>query len=163
MKKFSLTVFILAILFSSCRQNKTVDTTILPEPTQTGAGTFGCLVDGYIYVGGRYEDIIHGTGKSIIFKYDTAAKAMNVVVKVKNEDKSYIKFTIDGLDRNANSQTCNFINSRFGQYSDDNKGDSKLDSIGVVNITRLDYYRRIISGTFYGTIIKEGRFDVIFE
>ena len=169
MKKFNLIVCIFAIVFTSCKEDKLVDVTVLPEQTQTGKGTFGCLVDGNIYVGGRYADHYNGFEKdheSINFIYSATAKTMNVIVKVKPDDKNdgYIKFTIDSLENNVTSQTCRFTNARFGLHFDDNKGgDLQLDSIGTVKITRMDYSGKIISGVFYGKRVTEGRFDVIFK
>ena len=51
MKQFLLIILSLILLSSSCRKNKTnepVDQ--LPQETQTGANTFGCLVDGKVFL-----------------------------------------------------------------------------------------------------------------
>ena len=40
-------LFICLLLFCvACEENESVDPTIMPEATTTGANTFGCLVDG---------------------------------------------------------------------------------------------------------------------
>ena len=165
MKKFSLIVCVFAIVFSSCKNNKLVDVTVLPEQTQVGANTFGCLVDGYIYAGGRYADHLNGIERdhnSINFKYDTAAKTMNVIVKVQEDKNTHIKFTINGVEKNVASQDCIFSNARFSQGYED-IGVVNLDNSGTVKITKMNYPEHIISGIFYGTRITEGRFDVHFE
>ncbi|MDR0748304.1 MAG: hypothetical protein LBF62_01875 [Tannerellaceae bacterium] len=56
-KKLFLLFFML--LAASC-EDKTIDITVLPEETTHGACTFGCLIDGWVYVGGRYAGIISG-------------------------------------------------------------------------------------------------------
>ena len=53
MKKYILILFSIVSLWS-CTEDNTVDITVMPPATTTGANTFGCLVDGWIYVGGRY-------------------------------------------------------------------------------------------------------------
>ena len=43
-------LFICLLLFCvACEENESVDPTIMPEATTTGANTFGCLVDGWVY------------------------------------------------------------------------------------------------------------------
>lgn len=53
MKKYILILFSI-ISFWSCTEDESIDITVLPSATTTGANTFGCLMDGWIYVGGRY-------------------------------------------------------------------------------------------------------------
>ena len=55
MKKYILILFSI-ISFWSCKEteNESIDITVLPSATTTGANTFGCLMDGWVYVGGRY-------------------------------------------------------------------------------------------------------------
>lgn len=38
----------------ACEENESVDPTVMPEATTTGANTFGCLVDGWVYTSGRW-------------------------------------------------------------------------------------------------------------
>lgn len=46
-------LFICLLLFCvACEENESVDPTIMPEATTTGANTFGCLVDGWVYTSG---------------------------------------------------------------------------------------------------------------
>lgn len=52
MKKSILILFSIVSLWS-CMEDDTVDITVLPSATTTGADTFGCLVDGWIYEIGR--------------------------------------------------------------------------------------------------------------
>lgn len=61
MKKYILILFSI-ISFWSCTEDESIDITVLPSATTTGANTFGCLMDGWIYVGGRY--LIGGTRMS---------------------------------------------------------------------------------------------------
>ena len=48
-------LFICLLLFCvACEENESVDPTVMPEATTTGANTFGCLVDGWVYTSGRW-------------------------------------------------------------------------------------------------------------
>lgn len=46
-------------------------------------------------------------------------------------------------------------------FKDGNKQEERLED-GIVNITRFDLNNRIISGTFEGRRVTEGRFDLTF-
>ena len=48
-------LFICLLFFCiACEENKSVDPTLMPEATATGTNTFGCLVDGWVSVSGRW-------------------------------------------------------------------------------------------------------------
>ena len=50
MKKYILILFSIISLWS-CKEteDESIDITVLPSATTTGANTFGCLMDGWIY------------------------------------------------------------------------------------------------------------------
>ena len=50
MKK--LLFLFLLVCCCACDEDKTVDPTLMPEATTTGANTLGCLIDGWVYVDG---------------------------------------------------------------------------------------------------------------
>lgn len=52
MKK--LLFLFLLVCCCACDEDKTVDPTLMPEATTTGANTLGCLIDGWVYASGRY-------------------------------------------------------------------------------------------------------------
>ncbi|MCS2821087.1 hypothetical protein NXW78_06875 [Bacteroides ovatus] len=66
MKKYILILFSI-ISFWSCTEDESIDITVLPSVTTTGDNTFGCLMDGWIYVGGRYLN----WGHSYVWTYDS--------------------------------------------------------------------------------------------
>ena len=162
MKKYSVIIFLLAIFFVSCNEDKSVDPTVMPEETATGAQTFGCLVDGALYVGGRYSDEYHSLisdnhRTSINFTYN---QSNTMDVKVKVEENGYIAFTINVL-------AGEFTNAKFLQSYSATEG-KDLGS-GKVVITRFDSVEAIISGRFYSGnsngdgLITFGRFDVKYK
>jgi len=153
MKKYSYMAILLVSIFAACRKDTSVDITVLPEETTTGANTFGCLIDGWIYVGGRYFDYHQ---PSINFVYN-GSDQMSVEVKVKgiNDPNPYLAFTINHPDP-ADHLGCTFSNARWLNSSID------LGN-GTVEITRFDKDAKIISGRFSGNRITHGRFDVVYR
>ena len=50
MIKYLITIVLTIALCCSCdREDFSADPTIMPPATQTGANTFGCLIDGWVY------------------------------------------------------------------------------------------------------------------
>lgn len=168
MKKISL-ICLLAIVFCSCRENLLVDPTVLPPVTKEGKHTFGCLIDNWAYVGGRYHDIssvvMHNDQHSIVFHYNEISKYMDVRVKIDgntNPDK-YLKFRISGVEGGVKNQECLLENARFSITRDSSGDETPFENRGVVKITNFVSDSLIVSGIFYGTDTKkitEGRFDV---
>ena len=156
MKKLSL-IYLLVIFFGSCTINKHLDPTLLPAITNTGANTFGCLVDNWVVVGGRYYDIgFYGDGGSINFYYYELSNYIDVRVKIDEEPNRYFEFRINNVIKDAPlPQKCTFENARISGIS--------LDVSGDVTVTYLNDSAQIISGTFFGTRITEGRFDVNYR
>ena len=51
MIKYLITIVLTIALCCSCdREDFSADPTIMPPATQTGANTFGCLIDGWVYI-----------------------------------------------------------------------------------------------------------------
>lgn len=147
MKKYILILFSI-ISFWSCLEDESVDITVLPSATTTGANTFGCLVDGWIYVGGRYL----GWGHSNIWTYDSfhyyaEEDKLSVNVSVKPDIK--IHFTILSPQEGKESMITDI---RFGE--------EELED-GTAFISRFDTKTKIISVTFGNdNRLTNGRFDI---
>lgn len=154
-KQLLMLLTILSCLSCYYDEDETVDITVMPPATTIGAETFGCLIDGWLYVGGRYSYVPYLPGgelpgTSIEFEYDKTSKEMEVAVLVKAG--IYIRFTIVSPQEGA--KPVDFINARFGE--------EKLKD-GKVTVTRFDEERNIISGTFSGGRMEHGRFDVHYK
>ena len=173
MKKFSLILCFFTMVFCSCERHMRVDISVMPEATTEGKHTFGCLVDGWAYVGGRYYDgvgsgpYMYNSNHSIVFDFNQSAKTINVCVKVEGTpdfaESKYLKFTITNVEKDVPlPQNCGFVNARFSNSRVDNGSEIALDNSGTVKITNIAVSdtTRIMSGIFYGTKITEGRFDV---
>lgn len=153
MKKLFLFLFLTICCLSCTVEDETVDITVMPEATTTGAETFGCLVDGWLYVGGRYSTVDwredYDDTPSINFTYSEKRNEMNVSARVKAD--IWIRYTIQAPKA---GQEVSYINALFNE--------EELED-GKVFITRFDTKKKIISGTFGGGSMSNGRFDVHYK
>ncbi len=59
MIKYLITIVLTIALCCSCdREDFSADPTIMPPATQTGANTFGCLIDGWVYTDSAITQMI---------------------------------------------------------------------------------------------------------
>lgn len=135
MKK--LLFLFLLVLCCSCEEDTSVDPTLMPEATTTGANTFGCLIDGWVYTSGRY-------GKPKVHAYN-------------EDDNHYISIDVEvDLFTNLQITLVNPLAGRVCTY----KGTEPLED-GEAYITRMN--GSILSGTFSGGNVTEGRFDLKYH
>lgn len=144
----------------------------LPTATQTGAGTFGCLLDGevflpgnipnkldcvYQYVNGGYYFSLQGS------KRDSNNNIIRISLNTKRmQIQQYETYNLlENIDENAYGSY--YYNLNFSYTSQIHTGELK--------ITKLDYDNHIVSGTFWFDVIdsngvvheiRQGRFDVRF-
>lgn len=153
----------------------------LPPATQTGAGTFGCLLNGQPWTPSG-----NLTTPNFLALYDPTYHNGNLDVRTyrnidKLSNKQYLSFGGDsinkvGLYHFITSNTFPMRGPRTVYFSDDNKSSPcnyynyfpGTTTKGQLTITRLDKQQGIISGTFNFTLsqpgcdtikITQGRFD----
>ena len=156
---YLLLLFSLMLLASAkCKKELTIPVPKLPAETQTGAKTFGCLVDGEIWV---------PTGKSMLPAIGTSIQFEILNLKTNKGDEAVIfnisSFNIVGdYNLSTTNNTAQFI-----------KGANIYKSTnGTLTIIKYDKANKILSGRFYFTAkdnitnktatITDGRFDVPF-
>lgn len=135
---FFIYTFCLAFLCSACQEDKSVDPTIMPEATEVGANTFGCLVDGWVYTGGRWG--------LPVAEYTLAADSSSMTVSAQVGLSSRFDFAVA---HPGEGKTLPCVYMRF---------DNREIEGGNVRITRMS--DGIFSGTFEGKDVAEGRFDL---
>jgi len=176
-----LIVFSFTLLSSSCKKHviqPVNQLSLLPPATQTGANTFGCLINGqafvpknqnilegpnlqcnYIYTAGGYYFSASGSNKnsngtltSVIVETDSLAIAQGQTLTFRTSASG-----------NANAACALFPNYTIVQYFTSNS------VTGELTISKLDPAKQIVSGTFYfnavsstGDTVKitDGRFDM---
>ena len=139
MKK--LLFLFLLVLCCACEEDKSVDPTLMPEATTTGQNTLGCLIDGWVHTSGRF-------GKPDVSTYDEDGNHY-VTIGADAGVCSSLHFTLVNPRQGA---VCTYINASFDGV--------KLED-GKAYITRMN--GTIISGTFSGGSVTEGRFDIRYS
>ncbi|TGE26703.1 hypothetical protein [Hymenobacter metallicola] len=164
---------------SKCKQGDPFPKNQLPWATQTGANTFGCLVNGQLYlpqgnVGSRNFNV----------SYDPTFRGGAVVIETYRVENNRTKFlSIDAAPITAIGSYSLDLQQGVGEvlYTDTDGQLSPCSAMydsrdvsyrkGRMNITRFDQQARIISGTFDVTIgrtgcdtlkVTQGRFDARF-
>lgn len=178
MKKYLLILFSI-ISFCSCgSEDETIDISVLPDVTSTGANTFGCLVDGWVYVGGRYRGWNYSdpwTHDSFVYYKEIERPEGNdgsestesgvVTISTEHPEQSEVSYIL-----NVSVSVKPAINVSFKIQNPQEGKESAITSVkfdgeelqdGTATITRFDTKRKIISGTFgNGERLTNGRFDV---
>ena len=147
----------------------------LPEATQTGAGTFGCLVNG--------EPFVDNSGDFNCF-YQLVDGEYYFSISGRKEGfiPRGIRLSTTSLEL-ANGETYQLVNNEEGQahaavifYTTGNSNNTNTTNQnfnGSITITNLDFSDNIVSGYFEFNIqdtltseiysIKNGRFDAQFN
>jgi|SRR5690606_4578538 len=145
----------------------------LPPATQSGAQTFGCLINGEPFVPPK----IGRNSPRAFFQYVRGAYTLGISAKKGGGDELQTviigAIDINSLNSGSHELTSEIPGNFFAKYL--LGGGRILNSVtsnennGVVNITNYDQEKFIISGTFSFTVkdengnnieITEGRFDL---
>ena len=163
---------------AGCKKDKASEDQ-LPAATQSGANTFGCLVNGKVFVPKGYDD--NGRpNPHVQYDYDLNGQAyLAIDARQFNNNISSGTIIISFVNFNSvGSYTINNQNFRYSVGWDPyllNCSVSVIDpavtALGGGDITKFDISNRIISGTFAFKAIKSGcdtvrvtngRFDIKF-
>jgi hypothetical protein len=166
MKNIILLLIVVNFSFLSCCKkdhNSTPTSTPeqLPPETQEGKNTFGCLIDGEIFL-----PAFSFPGSSLIKNYEDAELWLGAINSSNKQTVRIEFYNIKSIGQyiinndSSNNAVCN-INSK----------DFYCDSLhtGVLNLTRFDSLNHIVAGTFYFDAINSsgevvhvtsGRFDL---
>lgn len=172
--KTVITTGLLLLSLFACNDREQ-DTNVLPEATQTGANTAGCLVDGKVWV---------ATTKYLT-PFSNYAEQNNghyiISLTLKSREETYrnsisIKLSLNNLvlDKEYSLPYSDNTSENFANYQDINGDDFYASTVvpGKIKITRLDIPKNIVSGTFEfkavnkdGNVINitDGRFDKKFD
>jgi len=182
MRRFLLFLVSIVLLGGSCRKSKpksSVDQ--LPPETQTGANTFGCLVNGQAFLPGGTS--LTGGSLSSNYQFLNGGYYFRLAAISRNntsaESKSIGVFT-DSLKLAQGSEyTFSSVHTKglaYALYGYSNPNTAIIDDYetnplisGKLTIKKLDTLNQIVSGTFWFDAvnaqgqkaeIREGRFDV---
>ncbi|MCL1933535.1 MAG: hypothetical protein FWF53_06980 [Candidatus Azobacteroides sp.] len=129
------------ISFSSCEKKNFNE---MPPETQTGKNTFGCLIDGELFVGGCCAIWMQPV---IIAEYYTVSDKLGIVVwgKMNGTPGAVIRIGIDSLQQNSTQKVyfANYIPAVREECPTYSTSDN-----GICTITKLDTLNKIVSGRF---------------
>lgn len=173
MKKI-LVLLITVITFAGCSKDDVKPKTELeklPAATQTGANTFGCLLDGKAFLRGNTHNSLDCVYQFIDGEYYFGIQAnrdidndRNILIGISTNAKELLKNTTYTLKDN------NLLNV-YGTYGINGimSATDGNNYTGELVITNVDETNHIISGTFWFDVrdfnnvvhqIREGRFDM---
>jgi hypothetical protein len=183
--KFRTTLLILLystfLVNGRCKKDKLDPPTVLPPITQTGANTFGCRVNGEVWV--PFEKCGIGSnpcGEIVVDIVRTSQNQLPVEIHIgagqRKRDNTSTAFSIQtktnqsiySAGNKIDSVTINFRKNDGSLYYNYNYY-SKIERF---EITKLDTINKIIAGTFELTLyasptdslkITEGRYDLKFQ
>ena len=176
-----LTLLCLSTIVAGCKKDKKAEQ--LPPATQTGANTFGCLINGVVYTPKGFK--LNKPNFEMIVDPGFNDGNLDIrVYRLENEREIYLSLGSDSiknvgfypLDRNTGfyfliatkgitSLICEVLHA---------VGSNPVGKTGFIKITRYDLANRVISGEFefeftnpdcgLGNPIKisQGRFDKSF-
>jgi hypothetical protein len=187
-KSLSLIPVSLLLLLAGCKKNtiKASQLSLLPPATQTGANTFGCLVNGRAFVP-KNQNILQAPILQCQYGYSNGGYSFEAAGGNKNSDGSLTDIIVrtDSLTTITEGKAINFKTNTAGNasaayyvltvgYLNDPLyvyGTNNSVS-GQLTITRLDPVKHFVSGTFYFNAVNSvndtvkvtnGRFDMPFN
>jgi len=180
-----IVILLTALLFISCKKenlNPAFQLKKLPAETQTGADTFGCLVNGKAFT--PNNNIFSPVqNKHAHYYYDGIDQNFNVSGS-RSSDKDYpvINILADFLtieegktyqfkkkDKGNVYGTYEVLDNKINKYSVDRISYFTTTERGELHITRFDQAKQVVSGTFWFDAVNEkgevvairnGRFDL---
>jgi len=164
MKNLNLIVFLLfglTISTFSCKKQPVDQLSLLPPATQTGANTFGCLVDGAAFVpessgffsGPPFKAEYGSTPQLAVFSIAGSRKGDGIIANVSIATDSLKigegeTLLLSGYNTPGKASGAYAYNSTAYQ--------TNANVTGALTITRLDTINLIVSGTFYFNAVSKG-------
>jgi len=179
MKTSKFTLLILPLLFFACKKDPPIDPEpsepVMPPLTHQGLNTFGCYINGELFVAGggdSYWDlppvsgsfdettkklIIQGTRYSDVTIREFIVFIVNITVGIADYPLQVESENFEGYRINGSETSCDYFHNP--------------EDKGICKVTYFDEDKNIIAGTFnmtlidldceYDTIMKitDGRFD----
>ncbi|MFC5283644.1 DUF6252 family protein [Pedobacter alpinus] len=169
MKTFKKILFAsLILLFTiSCKKDD------LPAATQEGKNIMAAKVNGKTWVKTACWSCI-GAGGGLNVSYENGILSIRGEQFVSKTNDNVIGILIQNPKIGDNIVDGSRINLEYNDYGNKKYYKTYSNSIGVVNITKIDTIKKIISGTFHFDAVNEndlndtvsitdGRFDVTYN
>jgi len=188
-----ITILLFALLTGCSNDSNSNPEAQLPPITQTGANTFGCLIDGKLVKPRDGSGSVGGSnaGASFYGGYPNPTDYYELDIRdLKSNKTSKILIHMQGVHQlgagnyiinesngmsSIDGYNHNYIHCRvFDQNTNSYQFYRSFENSGVLIITKYDFYNRIISGTFSCQVknsanstdiieITNGRFDIKWD
>jgi len=181
MKKI-IFLLLLVTLFASCnddddRASESYPISQLPPATQTGANTFGCLLDGEVFKpvlqNNSYQCFYQFADGAYYFYINANKKSENILtgISIGTEKLQISQGQIFSFNERTDGKAFGLLsnlNDNTGIYQNNY---TSVQHSSELKITKLDFTKNIVSGTFWFDVkddkgvvhqIREGRFDMQF-
>ncbi len=167
MKKILLALAIPILLIACKKEKPLTELEKLPPATQTGANTFGCLVNGKAWVAQRNDCSIICDPSFKMYYDGSGGGSISLLALMINSTNNIDQEIIISFDSSNYKQIFVFDNTphvKFA-YTDYNSNstcgdlhsiDSGINAIGNIKFQKYDLTSGIISGTFEFTLTKPG-------
>ncbi|TCD08609.1 hypothetical protein EZ449_12275 [Pedobacter frigidisoli] len=156
--KICFPIMLVAVLTFSCKK-KISDTLELPEATQRGAYTFGCLVDSSVFVPRMTSEIP-------VLSVERGGSFLKIIARGGPKGSSI------GLNIAELKGIGEYPILADGTSSYQISSNNYFATSGKITITRYDLSNKIVSGLFYfqakhensdkTVAVQDGRFDLTF-
>lgn len=166
MKKIPIACLVILLIAASCKKPKTELTELekLPPITQTGAKTFGCLVNGKAWTPYGQQNVVR---PNFYCTYDPALNGGNLGITAQQfdnlgNDVATFALGVDSVQQTGAIQFSKnrvrllFVSSVLIPNCDFNSTNANTYGSGSINISRFDMAVGIISGTFAFKCKKDG-------
>ncbi|WP_210518904.1 DUF6252 family protein [Hymenobacter terricola] len=156
-------LFCLLVLLVSCKKD---DGNPLPKATQEGKNTFGCLLDGEVFIPTPSHNVFQPVTplQGYFYRREIGVKAYGEQGQMYLALRDAFRPGTYSLAETSTGNYGSLNRSSGGFYTSSTHG-------GLITLTRIDTVARVMAGTFEfsaldrsgGTIsVKSGRFDVAF-
>ena len=147
---------------SQCKKNDLNPVDQLPPATQTGAGTFGCLVNGQAWTPQGNNGFANYSVYYDTFSDGGLLEISTYRIDNQNNQKQFITLWTKQIHgpgtfpfRNTATATATFDDAKSGCYWA-SRDSTTTYRRGQLTITRLDLQAGVVSGTFAFTLHKPG-------
>ena len=138
-----LQIIALCLTLSSCDSCEEKEWDTLPPETQTGANTFGCYVNGELFVNGKIHFSIFPVPAILIAEYFVESERL--IIHCTSKDAHFIDLIVDNPKEKENKSFSYCVYVPTGAR---NCIGFACENGGMVFITKLDTINHIVSGNF---------------
>ena len=171
--KYIFPFLLLLFIAGSCKKD------LLPSATQKGANTFGCKINGAVFI--PHDVYTYPVDPGILATYNDSTKKFTIfAIEPPDDNKNGLQREVYIEIVNPTIGQNNFTNTNYAQvfisvhFQPEKWFQSNNTATGTLNISRFDITAKIVSGTFSFDAaqrdsltnvvhVTDGRFDITYK